>query len=240
MDENDKTINLFEADLYNYFYSVEKNRRNNSLKTIFIEVLKIVGSILVASIINLISKKNGIDEINITFCSVFIFTVIYASLQTVTFFSKWIYNAIYNKRSKAEVMKISEFLFQKSVINYMKKAISIVADIEVNDISEKALYIKIAIKYFGKSKSVFQEIFPDEEANKRGKREIANAIYLSHIGYPEIEVFFDNSQKSLEKLLMLTKPITNNYNDEIIELITYFQANKPRILALENLYNTLK
>lgn len=243
MNENEKSISLFEADLYNYFYVVEKNRQKNTVKTVFIETIKIVASIFVTLIINLVSEKIKIDELSITVGATIIFTIIYAAIQIVTFSSKKIYNAIYNKRSREEVLKINELLFQKIATNYMSKAISMVNELENVPITEKDMcinYIEIAIKYFEKSKNAFREVFPDEESNKQGKREKANAIYLSHIGYAEIKLFFDSSQKSLNKLLLIAKPITTNYNHEISELLTYFQTKLPRIKNLESIYNTLK
>lgn len=243
LSETEKSINLFEADLFSYFYIIEKNRQKNAVRMVFVETVKIVASILVTLIINLISVKFNINELNITIGVIIIFTVIYAIIQIITFLSKKIYDAIYNKRSRAEVVKINELLFHKIATNYMSKAISTVNDFEIIDKTDESLcinYVEIAIKYFEKSKNAFREVFPDEEADKQGKREKANAIYLSYIGYAEIKLFFENSQKSLNKLLILAEPITSDYSDDIEELLTYFQTKSPRINNLESIFNALK
>ena len=239
---NQKNFDLFEADIYDYFYTIEKNREKNTLTTIFIETIKIVASIFVTFVISLISEKLKMSEIDVTVIMTISFVTIYAILQFVTFSSKQIYNMLYNKRSRVEVIKINELLFHKISTNYMNKAISVVNDIEKGDLDQDTSIncIEIALKCFEKSKNVFNEIFPDEESNKHGKREKANAIYLAHIGYPEIKLFVEIFQEELKKFLILATPITDKYNNEILELLTFFQTKLPRIISLENIFNELK
>ena len=238
---NQKNFDLFEADIYDYFYTIEKNRQKNTLTTVFIETIKIVASIFVTFVISLISEKLKMGEIDVTVIITISFVTIYVILQFVTFSSKQIYDMLYNKRSRVEVIKINELLFHKISTNYMNKAISVVDEIENGDLDQDngINHIEIALKYFEKSKNVFNEIFPNEESNKQSKREKANAIYLAHIGYPEIKLFVTNSEEKLKKLLVLATPLTDKYNNEILELLTFFQTKLPRIISLENIFNKL-
>lgn len=146
---------------------------------------------------------------------------------------------LYNKRSRIEMIKISEFLFHKVANNYLSIAFNTVDFIENNsDLDEcsRTNYIKIAIKYFQKAKDVFADIIPYEESRNHGRREKANAVFLSNIGYTELKMCFKNAENQLNNLLILTDAI---YVNEISEVLTYFQTVYPRITALEKIFDCL-
>ncbi len=246
MLNNKFDASLFEADLYEYIYALDKNNQKDYLKTIYIESLKIIIPMLVSLIFTLISEKTIFTDLDITVGTLVLFSILYSALQISFFCSKKFYNLIYNERSRPEKIKIDKMRFYKQVYKYALTGANLVEELEKNsdkDTEEFVLLVETAIKYFNKANILLDEIIPDEESKVEGKREKNNAVYLYHIGYPELLLLF---HKTIENLDVLEKMLQNascdqvqknEFNKYIKQLGAQFTIMKTRTESLKNSLN---
>lgn len=245
MNEKRKSTYLFEADFYDYIYTTEKQKQKNILSAIYIETIKIAVSILITLIISYFGKKYSTDDINVTIIAIIASSLLYIVLQVIMLTSKTLYDTFYNKRSRVEVIKTNKILFNKINYNYLLEVEGIVNQIVTAEDLSKDMYVNLlkkALTCLKKSKVIFNDIIPYAEAREKSTREKANAQYLSHLGYPDLYMFLEKTDKTLNELSELADiHLEDNLKDltkkDISELSSDFNYHVKRITNLERLYN---
>lgn len=255
---SNKVNELLEAEFIDSINSLEKQRLKSISTTLFGEIIKVSVSLLVATLINLLmlsanassENKNSESlwlELQIIAICILIFILVYLTVNGFVIISKWLFDALFNKRLFSAEKKKGYLNFHKKIVNHIYFGISFEnkynmyisrATSEADDLNLDLAtnYLSQSVHYFKIAKEELQELIPQKNS---GALERRNAEFMDFIGFPLINISLISGQRSLNRLIAteqqicdLAKAITAESNGGVIKQ-AYFSS-------ITDLYSEIK